>query len=80
MKFCTKCGKQLPDDANFCNACGQKTDAQQPRVQAAQQSAPARNSQSEPLVKRNPALGITLILAGVAIIVITILLVKAQLG
>lgn len=23
--YCTKCGKQLPDDANFCLQCGQST-------------------------------------------------------
>lgn len=22
MKYCNKCGYQLPDEANFCNACG----------------------------------------------------------
>ncbi|MBP3232030.1 MAG: zinc-ribbon domain-containing protein [Anaerovibrio sp.] len=22
MKFCTKCGKQIDDDAVFCNFCG----------------------------------------------------------
>ena len=22
MKYCTKCGKALPDDAGFCSACG----------------------------------------------------------
>ena len=24
--FCIKCGQQLPDDANFCAACGNKVD------------------------------------------------------
>ena len=23
--FCSKCGKQIPDDAKFCNFCGQTT-------------------------------------------------------
>lgn len=26
MKYCPNCGNQLPDDALFCNACGQKAD------------------------------------------------------
>ena len=74
MGFCTKCGRQLADDAVFCDGCGQ-------RLQAAPQTVetvPPRDYKQEALIKRRPALGILLILAGVAIIVITILLVMAQ--
>ncbi len=48
MAFCTKCGGQLPEQAEFCPACGQPTAAQQAaQPQAAQpqgQSAPAPNT------------------------------------
>lgn len=27
MKYCTKCGYQLPDEAKFCNACGASAEA-----------------------------------------------------
>ena len=23
MLYCTNCGRELPDDSSFCNACGQ---------------------------------------------------------
>lgn len=30
MSYCTKCGAQLPDDANFCLKCGAKTKCENP--------------------------------------------------
>lgn len=81
MGFCTKCGRQLADDAVFCDGCGQRLQAAPPPRQAAPQTVetvPPRDYKQEALIKRRPALGILLILAGVAIIVITILLVMAQ--
>ncbi len=30
MKYCTKCGTQLDDDAMFCSACGAATGASMP--------------------------------------------------
>ena len=37
MKYCCKCGQQLPDQAMFCSKCG----AKQPSMEAENNSAPA---------------------------------------
>ena len=42
MSYCPNCGAQLPDNANFCSACGARIDAprqnyRQPQYQQAQQ-------------------------------------------
>lgn len=43
--FCTKCGKQAPDNAKFCTACGTpltlRTPGDQPEPQPAVEAAPA---------------------------------------
>lgn len=31
--YCTKCGKQLPDDATYCDACGMRFEPEQPELQ-----------------------------------------------
>ena len=31
MKFCSNCGAQLPDNANFCGSCGARLGASQPQ-------------------------------------------------
>lgn len=33
MKFCANCGKQLPDEASFCSACGAATASEAAAVQ-----------------------------------------------
>lgn len=39
--FCTKCGKQMPDNAKFCTGCGSRMDAAEPGgVQPGQSSNP----------------------------------------
>lgn len=42
MKFCPSCGTQLPDDAMFCNTCGNKLDAAPAPAAPAENSAPAQ--------------------------------------
>ena len=62
MKFCMKCGAQLPDDAEFCGACGTKqakietehvtTDAaKETPAAAAQPAAPKPASPQRPAVQ-----------------------------
>ena len=62
--FCPKCGKQIGDNATFCNGCGCSTSNKQ-----------GNNAGSE----KNVGKSIAFILAGIAIIVITIVLVASQL-
>ena len=41
MKYCTKCGAQLPDDAIFCRICGSKQEAVSPEdIKAGPQAFP----------------------------------------
>ena len=85
MQFCSKCGKQLADDAVFCSACGQATNStpSQPAEQPSVQTIPPRDLQQERSDRRKRGGGITvgvlLILAGVAVIIGAICLVMAQL-
>ena len=51
MKFCPKCGTQLPDEAKFCPNCG----AKQPGMEAEQTPAPAPTTNQSPVVNSNPA-------------------------
>ena len=65
MKYCEKCGNQLMDEAVMCPKCGSaagKSEAQK------QQDAQSKNQTK----------GAILILAGIAIIVILILLAMSQ--
>lgn len=73
MKFCTKCGKQLPEAAMFCDRCGQQTQSVQPV-----QTIPPRDLQQEKTVRRNRGVGVVLILAAVALVVAVILMAIAQ--
>ena len=34
--FCTNCGKEIPDNANFCHGCGAQVGAAQPQAQPQQ--------------------------------------------
>ena len=62
--FCPKCGKQISDNASFCNGCGCST---------------SNNQKNNVGGERNVGKSIALILAGVAVIVIAIILVASQL-
>ena len=62
MKYCTKCGNPLNDEAVTCPKCGQSSGKQ------------ASGVDTKGLVK-----GILMILAGVAIVILTVLAVLAQL-
>lgn len=73
MKFCTKCGQQLPDDSAFCTQCGASTQAPAPQ----QTNAPAPQ-QSSGVQVGNIIKSLLLIGAGIAIIIVTILLALSQ--
>lgn len=44
MKFCTKCGYQLPDDAICCSQCGNMLNSANPQPQAAPAQTYTANS------------------------------------
>lgn len=75
MKFCTKCGRQLADDAAFCDGCGQSLKAPEPKKVT---TVPPRDYKQEALIRRRPVVGVLLILAAVAIVVAVILMAMAQ--
>ena len=57
--FCPNCGKELSDNARFCNACGQSITvaAQEPAPfqEPAPQPAPAQSEQRpDPIPKQRP--------------------------
>lgn len=64
--FCGKCGKEMPDDAAACPACGTPVPAAQP-APAAAQPAPAPKA---PVSKRKVILGS--IIGAVAVVVIAL--------
>lgn len=67
MKFCTKCGVQLPDEAHFCTACGETQNAQ-PAPHAAPPSvistAPPPIQPAAPAKKRLSGCAIAAIITG----------------
>ena len=65
MKYCSKCGNQLMDEAIMCPKCG--------CVAGQTRSGKQQDEQAKNQVK-----GAICILAGLAIIVITVLLVLSQ--
>lgn len=69
--FCTNCGKELPDDAKFCNRCGTPREdefvsasqpTQQPYMQQPYMQQPATKPQQRPGLKVG---GIILLVCGV---------------
>jgi len=70
MKFCSKCGNELFDEAVICPKCGCATgDLKQAKAQV-----PKENQNN-----KNQALSAALILGGIAIIVVFVILVLSQL-
>ena len=70
MKFCSKCGNELFDEAVICPKCGCATgDVKQAKAQA-----PNQNQHN-----KNQALGAALILGGIAVMVTFVILVLSQL-
>ncbi len=55
--YCNQCGKMIPDDAKFCNYCGNKvmTAQPQPKPQPAPQPAPQPVYQAAPQPASRPA-------------------------
>ncbi|MDO5465465.1 MAG: zinc ribbon domain-containing protein, partial [Akkermansia sp.] len=52
MKYCTKCGEKMPDEQNFCTACGQRVAAAAapaPQQYTPQPPAPAEPYKEEPI-------------------------------
>jgi hypothetical protein len=50
---CKKCGRQNPDDARFCQGCGNNLAAQ--RVPVAESTKPATQAEEAPVVMPQPA-------------------------
>ena len=66
MKYCEKCGNELFDEAVMCPKCGCSAGKPQTEKQRDEQA-------------KNQTKGAILILAGIAVIVVFVLLVMAQL-
>ena len=72
MKYCSKCGNELFDEAVICPKCGCATgDINQKNIKA------KNTNQSQ--INKSQALGAALILGGIAVIVVFVILVLSQL-
>lgn len=78
MKYCIHCGKQLPEEAAFCERCGKPVGAGNAPAQQPVQTIPPRDLKKEAASRRRPVVGVLLILAAVAIVVAVILMAIAQ--
>jgi len=47
MKYCSKCGTSLPDDAKFCTACGEAVNEMENNGQGPQTESGSANAQGE---------------------------------
>ena len=72
MKFCSKCGNELFDEAVICPKCGCATGDMSQKKAKSKSPDQAQNN-------KNQALGAALILGGIAVIVIFVILVLSQL-
>lgn len=66
MKYCTKCGNELFDEAVMCPKCGCAAEAPKPNKEISEKA-------------KNQTKGAIFIIAGIMIIVITIILIMLQL-
>lgn len=73
--WCVQCGKQLPDNADFCSECGSKTKKTTQTV-----VNPVKATQSMPSYKKNIKLRIALIIAALAILIGLIAIIKGLLS
>ena len=64
--FCQNCGKQIPDNSNFCNGCGAKVAYAAPAQQSGNHAAP-RNDAKKP--KKSSKMSDFLIMAVVVVLV-----------
>lgn len=53
MKTCLKCGAQLPDDAIFCNSCGEKLPENDGQINLAKNDAPAEKTANSKAANNN---------------------------
>ena len=67
MKYCEKCGNQLLDEAIMCPKCGCAVAGKQPTKEQNEKS-------------KNQAKGAIMIIAGIGIIIATIIAVIIQMG
>ena len=67
MKYCEKCGNQLLDEAIMCPKCGCAVAGKQPTKEQNEQA-------------KNQAKGAIMIIAGIGIIIATIIAVIIQMG
>ncbi|MBP3540781.1 MAG: zinc ribbon domain-containing protein [Clostridia bacterium] len=67
--FCTKCGKELSDQARFCNYCGAQMETAQP--QAAPAAQPVQRPAAQPAMEEKPkkSIGKTIVSLAVAALV-----------
>ncbi len=66
MKYCMKCGRQLPDDAAFCCACGCVTDSgTAPKTNDAQAAANPGTELLQTLSRRIQTNGIIWLVIGI---------------
>ena len=72
MKYCSKCGNELFDEAVICPKCGCATgDVTKAKAKT--------NNPDQRQINKNQILGASLIIGGIAVIVVFVILVLSQL-
>ena len=80
--FCPYCGKTLPDDSMFCDACGNSLAAVQdaPQPQQPQFQQPAQQIQYQPQQPKKNRTGLIAAIAGVAVVGVLAVVLIPRLG